>query len=65
VCLRTVQEDGDRRDRDVGQREGRQHDLPPRQLQQAMSQPLNQGVMHQGNFVHSIAFMRSSDRPAL
>ena len=41
VRLVTVQKNGDAGDGDVGQTQGDQHHLPPRQIEQAMTHPLN------------------------
>ena len=44
VCRMAVQVNRDTGDRDVGQAQGDQQNLPPGQVEQAMAHPVNQGV---------------------
>ena len=46
VGLSAVQRDGDHGDGDVGRGEGLQHNLPPGQVPQPISQPVNGGVQY-------------------
>ena len=52
VRLGPVQEDGNGADRHVGRDQRVNHDLPPGRRQQAETQPLNQRVVDQPQFVH-------------
>ena len=44
VRLVTVQKNGDAGNGDVGQAQSDQHDLPPRQVEQAMAHPLDDRI---------------------
>jgi hypothetical protein len=50
VRLAAVQENSNACDRNVGYRQGKQHNLPPSPIKVAMSQPLNQTIV-QGSYV--------------